>query len=153
MKTASEKIRTKKMSKDEWPRTAKGRKKEDNGRLPLHILEPEFLADPSYGKKSFGKHLFALATLPKTKSLVDKVLAQKLQHGYTFMLQDVNQLDWLTDQDKILKMAKAPLKHSFDNHVFCSDKWCQSLQAKAKGKEHSPTIRYISKSVNCDVYN
>ena len=153
MKTASEKIRTKKMSKDEWPRTAKGRKKEDNGRLPLHILEPEFLADPSYGKKSFGKHLFALATLPKTKSLVDKVLAQKLQHGYTFMLQDVNQLDWLTDQDKILKMAKAPLKHSFDNHVFCSDKWCQSLQAKAIGKEYSPTIPYLSKSINCNIYD
>ena len=141
------------MSKDEWPRTAKGRKKEDNGRLPLHIPEPEFLADPSHRKKSFGKHLFALATLPKTKSLVDKALAQKLQHGYAFMLHNVNQLDWLTDQDKILKMAKAPLKHSFDNHVFCSDKWCQSLQAKAIGKEYSPTIPYLSKSINCNIYD
>ena len=50
-------------------------------------------------------------------------------------------------------MAKAPLKHSFDNHVFCSDKWCQSLQAKAICKEYSPPIPYLSKSFKCDVYD
>ena len=67
------------MTKNEWPRMAKGRKKEDNGRLPLHIPEPKFLNGPSHRKKSFGKHLYALATLPKTRSFDDKTIAQKLQ--------------------------------------------------------------------------
>ena len=149
----SEKIKEKKMSKDEWPRTAKGRKKDDNGRLPLRIPEPTFLADPSHRKKSFGKHLFALATLPKRKSLVDKALAQKLQRGYAYMLHDVSLLDWKLNQEKILTMAMAPLEHSFNNHAFCSDKWCRSLQAKAIGTEYSPPIPYLSKSVNCDIYD
>ena len=113
-----EKIMTKKMSKDKWPRMSKGRKKEDNGRLPLRIPEPEFLADPSHRKKSFGRHVYALATLPNTRSLVNKAIAQKLQQAYAFMLHNVNKLDWFMDQDEILKMAKAPLKHCYDNHVF-----------------------------------
>ena len=69
------------------------------------------------------------------------------------MLHDVNKLDWFTDRDKILKMAKAPLEHCYEYHVFCSDKWCQSLQAKAIGKKYFPPIPYLSKSVNCDVYD
>ena len=52
-----DKIMAKKMREDEWPRMAKGRKKDNNGRLPLRIPEPEFLADPSHRKKSFGKNL------------------------------------------------------------------------------------------------
>ena len=50
-------------------------------------------------------------------------------------------------------MAKAPLKHSFDNHVFCLDKWCQTLQAKARGRDYFPAIPYLSKSVNLDMYD
>ena len=141
------------MSKDKWPIMAKGRKKEDNGRLPLCILEPEFLADPSHRKKSFGKHLYALVTLPKTRSLVDKTIAQKLQHAYALMLHDVTKLYWFMDRDKTLKMVKTPLKHCYDNHVFCSDKWCWSLQSKAIGKEYFPPILYLSKSINCDIYD
>ena len=62
-------------------------------------------------------------------------------------------MDWSTERDKILKMAKAPLEHNFDNHVFCSDKWCQSLQAKTRGKDYFLATLYLSKSVNLDMYS
>ena len=84
---------------------------------------------------------------------VDKTIAQKLQCTYAFMLHDISKLDWSTERDKILKMTKVPLEHSFDNHVFCLDKWCQTLQAKARGRDYFPTIPYLSKSVNLDMYD
>ena len=63
------------MRKEDWPRTKGGYKKECRGRLPLHVTEPTFLADPTHRKKTFGKHLYALANMPNRRSKVTKQLA------------------------------------------------------------------------------
>jgi hypothetical protein len=44
-----------KMTKDDWPRTAGGRKKKDNGQLPLSHPKIEFLADKNHRIRTYSK--------------------------------------------------------------------------------------------------
>ena len=60
----------------EWPRTARGVKKIDYGKLPIHMTPPNFVADPNHRVKVFGKHVYDLAKSSKKVSEVDKPLAQ-----------------------------------------------------------------------------
>ena len=54
-----------KMKTSEWPKTKNNQLKKDNGKLPLHVIPPSFLADPNHRKKVVGKQLYAMATAPK----------------------------------------------------------------------------------------
>jgi len=67
------------MKKSEWPRTSKGHKKTDNGRLPLHIPEPTFLADFNHRVKVLGGKIYALANASKKESEVDTGFAGRLK--------------------------------------------------------------------------
>ena len=51
------------MSMEQWPKTKQNRPKQDNGRLPLDIPEPRFLADFNHRVKTIGKAVYALATV------------------------------------------------------------------------------------------
>ncbi len=61
----AEKVEKGVMKIDEWPRTKRNKLKSDNGRLPLDIPEPRFLADFNHRVKTVGKSVYALASLPK----------------------------------------------------------------------------------------
>ena len=133
-----EKIDAGYMYLEDWPRTNSGRKKNCHGRLPLRVPEPLFLADPSHRKKTLGKNLYALASLPSSKSLVTKELAQKLMISYGYMLYQIRKMKWETDRDEIMRKVQAPLEHRFGNHCYCSDTWCRFLKAEKDGKTYTP---------------
>ena len=120
---------TDKTNKDanyKWPRNSKTNiKVKDTGRLPLHIPEPTFYADPSHRTKIVAKKFFALKTMGKTKSEITMAdcLRMKKYHGY-FLKQNRHKT-----KEEFAKAAKAPLEHLFDNHEFCGS-WCQRKKKK-----------------------
>ena len=64
------------MTVSEWPRNACGQKKPDNGKLPIHMKPPNFVADPNHCIKVFGKQMYNLARTSNKISPVNKPLAQ-----------------------------------------------------------------------------
>ena len=54
------------------------------------------------------------------------------------MLYNIRDMKWETDQEEIMRKVQAPLEHRFNNHCYCSNSWCQFLQASKDGKTYSP---------------
>ena len=100
-----EKVKQGKMTMDEWPRTAKNKPKKDNGRLPMDIPEPSFLADFNHRVKTVGKSVYALATLPKRDSPVTKEIAERMKTYWGAMLKQIRYLKWHEESEKIKKKS------------------------------------------------
>ena len=83
-----------KMQACNWPKTKKGYKKKNNGRLPLHIVEPRFLTDPNHRTKVVGKVLYKLASLPLKYSKGDNALAQRIKEYWDTFLRQICGLNW-----------------------------------------------------------
>ena len=49
------------------------------GKLPKHILEPSFLADPTHRNKAASLHFFKLANAPVCGSRVTTAIAQQMK--------------------------------------------------------------------------
>jgi len=107
-------------------------------KLPDSIPPPKFLADFNHRVKSVGKAVYDLASMSKKKSMVDNNLALRLKKYWSKMLQQVKKLDLEEDWKQIEKRVRAPIEHIFDNHEFCQEEWCYSLQAKKEGKLYTP---------------
>ena len=133
-----EKIKAGRMTVDEWPKNNQNRPKKDNGRLPLDIPEPKFLADFNHRVKTVGKAIFALAALPKRDSDVSKELAVRMKSYWGMMLKQVRYLKWEEEKENIKKKMLAPLEHLFNNHKFCDVEWCYVLMAQKEGKPYVP---------------
>lgn len=118
------------MKPEDWPRTAGGNKKADNGRLPIRVPSPQHKADPSHRKKVIGKRLYALAMLPNSVAPVDKIDAEKIKCCWGYMLSSLRTMDPIKDKKEIVRKAKAVLEHRFNNHRFCDKSWCYYLQSK-----------------------
>ena len=142
------------MTESEWPKTVKGIKKPDKGKLPIHMKPPNFVADPNHRVKVFGKHIYDLAKSSKKISEVDKPLAQRMKEYWGKMLSQIRNLNPVEDERKIEKMASAPLEHVFDNHENCGD-WCYKKKAMTKGDIYVPPPNrpFYSKEVNSKMYN
>ena len=74
-----EMIVSNRMLAKDWPKTESGNKKADNGRLPLDVQEPKFLADFNHRVKTVGKRFYELSSSLKKISLVNTSLAQRMK--------------------------------------------------------------------------
>ena len=110
----------------------------DHGRVPRHMPEPNFVADPNHRRKTLVGELFALEGLPKTSPeeqlkknpkrqpkkwnlTMSKMDCRRLSKNFAFMARTLQEKD--TD-DAILNAGRAVLEHHFDNHQCCGD-WCR----------------------------
>ena len=114
------------------------RLKKDNGRLPLDIPEPRFLADCNHRVKTVGKAVFALVSLPKRDSSVSKEVAMRMKSYWGTMLKQVRYLDYNKSNETINRHVLAPVEHLFNNHEHCDEQWCYVLQAQKEGKPYVP---------------
>jgi hypothetical protein len=95
-------------------------KRPDKGKLPLHIPEPKFLADPNHRRKVWTGELICLATGNKsTKFTMTKMDATRLGKNYGYMIRSLARLP----VEKYEDAGKAVLEHHFDNHAYCGP-WC-----------------------------
>ena len=133
----AEKVEKGIMKIDEWPRTKK-KLKSDNGRLPLDIPEPRFLADFNHCVKTVGKSVYALALLPKKESDVSKELAAQMKTCRGMMLKQIRYLHWEKESEKIKQKVLAPVEHLFNDHKYCDAEWCYVLKADKENKPYTP---------------
>ena len=63
----------------EWPMNARGAKKIDYGKLPIHMIPSNFVANPNHQVKVFGKHMYNLEKASKKISKVEKPVAQQMK--------------------------------------------------------------------------
>ena len=129
-----EKIKKGLMSKSDWSKTIKGHKKADHGRLPLHILEPQFLADFNHRVKVVGKTIYHFAKMAKKHSNISKGTAERVKTNWGSMLKQIRHLSWEKDCDKIRQRVLAPIEHMYGNHDHCDVSWCPYLKAKMEKK-------------------
>ena len=128
------------LDKKDWPLNKKG-KLVASGKLPDAIPPPKFLADFNHRVKSVGRAVYELATMSKSKSMVDKDLAKRLKKYWSKMLQQVKKLDLQEEWEEIDRRVRAPIEHLFNNHQFCQMEWCYALQAQKEGKIYTPDKR------------
>ena len=60
------------MTEAQWPRTEKGHKKQDKGKLELFMIAPRVIADPTHRKKVFRSALYLLKERTKSKPLGER---------------------------------------------------------------------------------
>ena len=130
-------VNANKMKIEDWPKTKKGNKKQDNGRLPLDCQEPKFLADFNHRVKTVGKRFYELASAPKKTSLVDTSLARRMKLNWATMMKQVRHLKYEEDEKEIKSKMLAPIEHVFGNHEHCGS-WCYFKKAEKEGKKYLP---------------
>lgn len=118
--------------------------KEDKGKLPLWIPEPEFLADPGHRVKCVSKYFYKLAKQKVAKSRVTKGMAKRLKKNWGYMIKQ-NKGGSLED---FVKNAHSPLEHLFNNHAYCSSKWCNALKAEEEGKIYTHPDGFCDKTTD-----
>ena len=94
------------------------------GRLPLHIPEPRWLADPSHRTRVVARAIFALAALRQDLSECQQVDALRFKKYFGYMLKQARELT----MSDITTRSIAVLEHLFDNHLFCDTEWCEPLR-------------------------
>ena len=122
------------MREEDWPRTKNNVKKKDNGRLPLDIEEPKFLADFNHRVKTVGKRFYELASAPQKTSQVDSSLARRMKLNWGTMMKQVRHMQWEKEEEKIKQKIMAPVGHLFGNHEYCGN-WCYVLKARKEKKK------------------
>jgi hypothetical protein len=104
------------------PNAGKMQARPDKGRLPAHIPEPLFVADPNHRKKVLTGELYSLASaVVSKKHTMTKNDATRIGKNFGYMIRNLYKLDG--DEAAILKAGKAILEHQFDNHEYCG-RWC-----------------------------
>jgi hypothetical protein len=94
--------------------------RESTGRLPGHIDEPHFVADPNHRQKILMKELIGLAKLPMAQRFMMTTMdASRLEKNFTFMIRQLPKLD----ETEYFRAGQAVLNHHFDCHDFCGN-WC-----------------------------
>jgi hypothetical protein len=95
-------------------------KRPDKGKLPRHIPEPKFLADPNHRRKVWTGDLIQLANgKVADKFTMTKMDATRLGKNYGYMIRALHRIP----VDKYEDAGKAVLEHHFDNHDYCGP-WC-----------------------------
>ena len=143
----------------------------DHGRVPRHMPEPGFVADPNHRRKTLASVLYALATMGKTppeeqKSKVKKpwnmtmtkMDCRRLSKNFAFMARTLQHTE--SDAAK-LNAGKAVIEHHFDNHQYCGG-WCRrkiQLEKEAVGdttnkkKEDKKKKFYRDKTKDAKLYD
>ena len=101
----------------------------DKGKLPPHIPEPIFKADPSHRVKVVAKYFYLLKKKKVAESIMTGPIAARLKRSWGYMIKQ-NRCGTI---ENFLHAAKAPLHHTFNDHRFCGD-WCLAIKAQKEKK-------------------
>jgi hypothetical protein len=93
----------------------------DNGKLPAHVPEPLFVADPNHRKKVLTKDLRTLAAKKSADRFgMSGMDVTRLGKNYGYMMRALKRLP---NEDKFIENGQSVLEHHFDNHQYCGA-WC-----------------------------
>ena len=124
----------------ETPAQTRKRIKDDKGKLPHWIREPNFLADPTHRNKVVASKFYDLATARVSMSRLTKTHAARLKKDWGYVVAQ----NKTKPIEEFMLAAKAPVEHLFNNHLFCGD-WCDALKAAKEGKSYVHPQGWLSR--------
>jgi hypothetical protein len=93
----------------------------DKGKLPGHVPEPLFVADPNHRRKGLTGVLIGLdkekVHIRQTMTRMDST---RIGKNFAYMARTLKERPC----EEFVDAAKAVLEHHFDNHQYCGD-WCK----------------------------
>jgi hypothetical protein len=93
----------------------------DKGKLPAHVPEPLFVADPNHRRKGLTGELIKLDMAKMdVKLTMTRMDSTRIGKNFGYMARTLKQ----RDQSEFVDAAKACLDHHFDCHTYCGD-WCK----------------------------
>jgi hypothetical protein len=96
------------------------KKREDNGKLPAHIPEPLFIADPNHHRKGLtGKLIKLCAQKIEVRGTLTHMDCTRIGKNFGYMARTLRS----RPVDEFEDAAKAVLLHHFDDHTYCGA-WC-----------------------------
>ena len=98
--------------------------RKNKGKLPDHIPEPKWLADPSHRTRVVARAIFALVKLRMKESECKNIDAQRFKRYFAYMLKQGRD----GTLEDLMFRAKAVLEHLFNDHTYCDPKWCVPLR-------------------------
>jgi hypothetical protein len=103
------------------PNKGKLQARKDKGRLPAHVPEPFFVADPNHRRKVLTGELLALAkSTVSVKCTMTKMDATRIGKNFSYMIRQLPRLQ----ETEYEAAGKAVLDHHFDSHQYCGA-WCR----------------------------
>jgi hypothetical protein len=107
--------------------------RKDNGKLPGHIPEPIFVADPGHRKKVFQNVLYAIHGRKAQTNPLSTMDITRLVKNFGYMIKSLKRMT----EDKWIAAANSVLDHHFDVHKACGV-WCRRQHLSDKQKKESP---------------
>jgi hypothetical protein len=107
--------------------------RQDKGKLPAHVPEPLFVADPNHRRKGLAGELIALDLSKKDiKMTMTRMDSTRIAKNFGYMARTLKD----RDPKEFVDAAKACLEHHFDDHTFCGS-WCKRKDESDESKERS----------------
>jgi hypothetical protein len=120
----------------------------DKGKLPGHVPEPRFVADPNHRRKTLTGELIKLDTAKASlKFTMTRMDSMRLGKNFGYMargLRNRPQCEWIP-------AANAVLEHHFDVHDQCSSDWCPRKTETMEQRKASNKY-YRSKEKDAKLY-
>jgi hypothetical protein len=105
----------------------------DKGKLPGHIPEPIFVADPNHRRKVLSGELIAMDKASADKRFtMTRMDSTRISKNFAYMARTLKD----RPQEEFLDAAHSVLDHHFDIHDNCGD-WCKrksSISTRPRGK-------------------
>jgi hypothetical protein len=119
----------------------------DKGKLPSHVPEPLFVADPNHRRKGLTGELIKLdMSKVDEKFTMTRMDSTRIGKNFGYMARTLKD----RDEAEYCQAAQACLEHHFDNHEFCGA-WCKRKDESDESKKSS--IKYYhSKEKDAKLY-
>ena len=139
---------------DDWPRygpDGKGKKKPDNGLLPLLHAAIKFLADKGHRNCGYSRVIFTEAQKSKANGCgCTKIDAERMKRRMSWTLR----LHSGGTFEEFVRAVLAVLEHHFNNHEHCGD-WCKSAREEQGTEEEMRErgLRFRCKEKDAKLYD
>jgi hypothetical protein len=129
------------------PNKGQPQSRPDRGRLPGHIPEPTFVADPNHRKKLVTGELYAIMKLKvKERATMTKMDCTRVGKNFGYMIRSLKTLP----ETEYVTAGKAVLEHHFDEHTLCGA-WCPRKRMTAQQRQESERY-YRTKKNDPELY-
>jgi hypothetical protein len=119
----------------------------DKGKLPGHVPEPLFVADPNHRRKGLTGELIKLDTSKADiKCTMTRMDSTRIGKNFGYMARTLKD----RPECEFVDAAKACLEHHFDNHIYCGA-WCKRKYATEE--ERKTLVKYYrNKETDAKLY-
>jgi hypothetical protein len=120
----------------------------DKGKLPAHVPQPKFVADPNHRRKGLTGELIKLdKSRAEIKQTMTRMDSTRIGKNFAYMARTLKD----RPSHEFVDAAKAVLEHHFDNHLYCGD-WCKRKDETVEQRQR--IIKYYrSKEKDAKLYN